>query len=342
MKPQLLFISLEHWDDVWRRNQFLAVRMQKDFTVTFIGPVIPFWRFFQKRLARYQNIQLKHIIKFFPERFAWLNALTYSVQCPRATNVLWLNDHTKYFLLEKVRYTKSIYDITDDWTITTPAYIPMDRFLCQAVNTVLVCSQGLLQRRSKITKNIILVKNGININDYTFTKSQQKYFLYTGSLHEDRLDILLMIALAKKYPQERFLYVGPNFMREATNKKLAQYVNIELVGAKPYTQLSRYMSEAKALIVPHCQNAFVNSLDPIKQYEYLLTAVPVISTNVSGFNEWSGLFTIVERNEFTAAIEKAIHGKIKVATAARRKAARQCSWDMRYKQIQGIVCAKKS
>ena len=343
MKPLLLFVSLEQWDDIWRRNQFFAVRLQKDFAVTFIGPQLPFWKAFVPKRTHYQGIKLRYVYKIFPERFfSRLNQQLYSWQYPRRTDVLWINDHTKYFLLEKIKYRQSMYDITDDWTLLDKKAIGPDRFLCQAVDQVIVCSQGLLHSRRKITKNITLIKNGLTRQDYRFFKTGKKYFLYTGSLHEDRLDVALMIRLAKKFPQEKFVYVGPIFMRAKTVARLSRLKNICLAGAQPYAKMAEYMSQAKALIVPHVQSSFVNSLDPIKQYEYMLSDAPVIATNVSGFNEWPRLFTVVDKTRFVAAIEQAIRGKIVVDVRARKAAAGQCTWDMRYKQIRGLLCANRS
>ena len=188
---KLLFVSLEHWDDVWRRNQFLAVRLQRDFQVTFLGPQLPFWRFFCRKRRNFQQINIRYVYKFLPDRFfPRLNRWLYALQYPRKTDTLWINDHAKWFLLEAVRYRTSVYDITDDWTLVDTTAIGPDRFLCQAADTVIVCSQGLLRSRRKLTKNIILIKNGINLRDYSFRRATRKYFLYTGSLHEDRKSVV--------------------------------------------------------------------------------------------------------------------------------------------------------
>jgi glycosyltransferase involved in cell wall biosynthesis len=270
-----------------------------------------------------------------------VNELFYVWQCPKKTDILWINDHTKYFLLEKTKYQKSIYDITDDWTLIDPHAALLDRFLCQAVDQVLVCSQGLLKSRRQFSENIVLVKNGINLQDYHFQKGRGKYFLYTGSLHEDRVDVALMLRLAKEFPQEQFMYVGPVFMRQQTVAKLWTVSNIMLTGAQPYNKMAAYMNQAKALIVPHRQTPFVNSLDPIKQYEYMLSEVPVITTKVSGFNDWPRLFTVVTPAQFCTAIRLALRGKIIVNRVARRRAARGCTWNARYTMVKGILCSKK-
>ena len=41
MPKDLLFLSLEHWDDIWRRNQFVCAtlaRRHPDMKILFSGP----------------------------------------------------------------------------------------------------------------------------------------------------------------------------------------------------------------------------------------------------------------------------------------------------------------
>lgn len=341
MKKQLLFISLEHWDEIWRRNQFLAVRLQNNYAITFVGPELPFWQICKKKIKNYQNIKIKYVYKFFPDKYlGFLNRIFYSFQIKNfIRDMLWINDPAKYFLNAQ----QIIYDITDDWTLVNPKIIKADQKLCQKANKIIVCSSQLYKKYKKTNKPVYLVKNGINLEDYISARklSRPEYFLYTGSLHEERLSVVLMIKMAQAFPQEKFLYVGPIFFRPATVKKLKAYSNIILAGSKAYREIPGYMAQAKALIVPHVVSSFVNSLDPIKQYEYMLSPLPVIATNVSGFKDWPSLYTIAKKDQaFLKALNQVIYGKIKVNIPARLRAARQNTWAVRARGIKNILCAK--
>ncbi len=336
-KKKLLFISLEHWDEIWRRNQFLAVRLQKDFVITFTGPEIPFWKIFSKKLTKYQNIKIKYIYKFFPERFfSVFNQIFYKIQTSFfARDVLWINDQAKYFL----NASKIIYDITDDWTLIDKKAKKADELLCQKADIVIVCSQKLLKTRAKYQKKLFLIRNGIDYQPIAAKGVKEEYFLYTGSLHEERLDVSLILALAKKYPEERFVFIGPIFFSENTLNILKKYKNIELWGARPYKQIPFCMAKAKALVVPHLVTPFVNSLDPIKQYEYLLSDKPVIATQVSGFKDLADVFYLAKnKNDFLLSINKVLLKKITVNYKLRLKYARENSWDKRYNYLRGVIC----
>lgn len=335
-KPKLIFISLENWDDIWRRNQFLAVRMQQDLDVTFIGPELPFWKIFKSKPGHYQKIKIKYIYKFFPEKYLpWLNKLFYKIQTVGSkADILWINDHNKYFM----ESPKIIYDITDDWTLLDPKIKQIDELLCQKADKIIVCSENLLRSRKKFKNKLSLIKNGVDLKPLHSRDIPGKYFLYTGSLHEERLDIPLVISLATHFPQERFVFIGPVFFSPKIRIELAKHKNIELWGAKPYPELAKYMNEAKALLVPHLTTNFVNSLDPIKQYEYMLSDKPVIATNISGFKDLQEIFCIAKnRAEFIKTTGLVIKNKLKVTKELRQKKAKENSWDERYKQVKKII-----
>ena len=58
-----------------------------------------------------------------------------------------------------------------------------------------------------------------------------------------------------------------------------------LLGPREHTAVPAYLTNADVLVVPHVVTPFTDSLDPIKVYEYLAAARPVVSTPVAGFRE---------------------------------------------------------
>ncbi len=346
----LVFISLEYWDEVWRRNQFLAARMQRDFDVTFVGPELPITKILWPKITKYKNIRIKYIFKLLPEKLGMLagviNNYFYKWQLGRfrKVDVLWINDHSKYFLEDYLKHQQLIYDITDDWTLVNAPpkikakIVAQDRYLCERATSIIVCSKFLFQKKKHYNEKLFLVPNGINIKDYALKDKPGKFFLYTGTLHQERLDVPLVISLAKKYPKEKFVFVGPVFFDKQNQQEIIKFKNIVLMGAYPYAQLSGFMAQAKALLVPHLTTDFVNSLDPIKQYEYMLSAKPVIATKVSGFADWRNIFTIVSSHrEYLSAVGQVLAGKLKVNSALRRKIAHENTWDKRYNSVRKIL-----
>jgi glycosyltransferase involved in cell wall biosynthesis len=61
------------------------------------------------------------------------------------------------------------------------------------------------------------------------------------------------------------------------------------------------------LVVPHVVNAFTDSLDPIKVYEYLAAGRPIVSTPVAGFRELDpDSAIVVPADGFSAAVATAL------------------------------------
>jgi len=109
---------------------------------------------------------------------------------------------------------------------------------------------------------------------------------YAGTLHEDRLDVELLLRTADALTGEgRILLVGPNSLSETNTDRLLGHPRIVALGARPWTDIPAYLQHSEVLLVPHVVNAFTESLDPLKLYEYRAVGRPVVSTDVAGFRD---------------------------------------------------------
>ena len=73
------------------------------------------------------------------------------------------------------------------------------------------------------------------------------------------------------------------------------------------TKLVGYLQHADALVVPHIVDAFTDSLDPIKLYEYQAVGRPVVSTPVAGFRDADDdRITIAGGADFVDAVTAAL------------------------------------
>ena len=197
--PPLVFVSLELWDDIWRRNQFICAELvarYPDMRILFVGPPrnvsngIRRGRFHELRqnatysAPGFPNITITHPLKLFPN----------SIQAGRAANermfrrhvrvvaaslgmerpVLWLNPHSAVHMVGQMDESAVIYDITDDWTALTQSprltrlIRRQDEQLCRSADAVIVCSERLYDlKRSLIpTERIHLIPNGVHVEHY--------------------------------------------------------------------------------------------------------------------------------------------------------------------------------
>ena len=153
-----------------------------------------------------------------------------------------------------------IYDITDDWTKASltdrelQRNITNDEWFLKQSDQVIVCSPQLYRDKVAGCKNLTLIPNGVEFNRYhpqslALTKRpadiahlHRPLAGYIGTLHEDRLDIDLLISVAQKLPDTQFLFIGPSALSPASTDVLSKLPNIQLLGSRPYQELPAYLA----------------------------------------------------------------------------------------------------
>ena len=370
----LVFVSLENWDEVWRRNQFLCAGLLErfpDLKILFVEPprdvsnhlrqgsVAPLREIATRTLPEFPGLTLTRPLKLFPNSLALgrrMNGvlarkqiLAMMLELQISAPLLWINSHEAEHMAGRLGERAVIYDITDDWTHfgtrrERKIAAPHDDALCRRADLTIVCSQSLLDSRTARCREILLLPNGAHVERYRDMEKLKSsapqfpapVFGYTGTLHPERVDSELLLALGREYSEGSVVLVGPNLFEAAARKKLGAQPNIHFTGAVPYSEIPRYMAAFDVCIVPHLETPFTQSLNPIKLWEYLACGKPVASTNVAGFTEYSRLCHIGSgRENFLAACRAALDeinlDEINNAERAgqRRQIAAQHSWDAR-------------
>ena len=107
--------------------------------------------------------------------------------------------------------------------------------------------------------------------------------VYVGTLHDERIDVALLVALAEARPDLQIALVGPDSLGPETSARLAAVPTVHLLGAQPYDRVPGFLQHADVVVIPHLVNPFTESLDPIKAYECLAAGRPTVATPVAGF-----------------------------------------------------------
>lgn len=334
----LVVCSLEPWDHVWRRNQFLVdglLRHDHTLRVLFVEP------------AR-DPLHLMHIGQKpglgrgrlgVPGTDGRLHRLELTKWLPRAAGpmadlllqrgvreaaaaigmrkpLLWVNDPGWAGLVAATNWP-AIYDITDDWVAADRPQREHDRIvaneaiLMQGCREVVVCSEQLKRTKSAM-RPVELVPNAVNLAWYRDPQPRPEDLprgqiaLYAGTLHEDRLDVDLAVVLGQALSRvgAQLVFVGPNALGSQNTDRLAAISGVHLLGSRPYRDLPAYLQHADVLVVPHLVNDFTDSLDPIKFYEYQAAQRLIVSTPVAGFRQLAGLpgVAICEARDFPAGV----------------------------------------
>lgn len=317
MIDKLAVLSLEPWDDIWRRNQHFASRLIDSGAVRslrFVTPPAPGLAVRARRTNPRPGISVVVPPLVVPRRFGghavigrWLRHEL------RSADVLWVNDPVAGASALRAGQ-RVVYDVTDDWRAVAATererawIVAAEDVLAQRAATV-VCSEVLAARwRDRYGIDPTVVPNGVDLASLRSASPRSldgtgPHAVYVGTVHANRVDVDLIAALAEGWAGTVHL-VGPVGLDELNRARLAE-AGVRLEGPVPSPEVPSWLISADVLISPHLVDDFTMSLDAIKSHEYLATTKPVVATPSSGFQALSvpGL-AVVQASGFVAAVNQ--------------------------------------
>ena len=193
----LIFVSLENWDAIWRRNQFVCAelcRRHRDLRILFVGlprnlshaasrgRVGEFFRKTTYAAPGFEQVTVTHPPKLLPNSILGarrVNEFLFRRHVAREAArlgfrvpVLWINPHYAAHLVGRLGEAAAIYDITDDWTTLTQSadesalIARQDAELCGKADATIVCSQRLFEMKRALARELHLVPNGVDAAHY--------------------------------------------------------------------------------------------------------------------------------------------------------------------------------
>jgi glycosyltransferase involved in cell wall biosynthesis len=251
-----------------------------------------------------------------------------------------------------------IYDITDDWAEFAQSARQLklvqedDDWATVKAEAVIVCSEKLYEKKKGKNEHLSLIRNGVDHMRYhpeqlrgveaasDIAMLKRPIAGYTGTLHDQRLDLVLIREVAALLPQVNLVFVGPNGLSADQTKQLTALPNIHILGTKSYQDLPQYIAAFDLCITPHKVSAFTESLDPLKLYEYMSTGKPIVSTACAGFRELEPLVRIAGTSKaFAAAIMQALEFSPGDAESREQRLSwgASCSWSERVKEVERVL-----
>lgn len=346
----IVVMSLESWDAVWRRNQYLIAGLLErtpDLRALFVEPrhdplydlasrrridvgeglrpVVPEWK---GRLWRLQAT------KWLPRRLdPWSDRRAAGTVDRRARSlgfsrpVLWVNDPGGAAVLRRTGWP-ALYDITDDWLEADRTRAEHERlvqdedYLMAHCAEVVVCSPALASVKGA-RRPVNLIPNAVDVPAYRVPQPRPADLpdgpiaLYLGTIHRDRIDIELCCATARGVAGHgSVVLVGPAPLSADDSARL-EAAGVNLLGARDRSAVPGYLQHADVLIVPHVVTPFTDSLDPIKSYEYRAVGRPVVSTPVAGFRDAAdSRVQVRETDAFVRAVRDALPAGVRFPEGA--------------------------
>lgn len=343
-------ISLEPWDQVWRRNQHLAAQLVGQGLISELLFVEPpaFGRGPWVSRPVQPGITAVRPVLRLPKRAGGLALLggTLRRRLLGQIDVLWINDPVLgvHCLQPKL---PAVHDVTDDWReFNAPGRIRRrlvraeDRLATRA--STVVCSDVLRQRwADRYGVDAKVIHNGVDTAAWSAVVPQllegaPPHVGYIGTLHEERLDVSLLASLARCPDVGTLHLVGPDVLAPKARARLVAEAKVRFTPAVHTDQVPAWTTAMDLLVSPHAVTPFTLSLDAIKSYEYMASGRPVVATPTSGFQhltEWG--VTLAEPADFVGAVGDALRARAR--TEARDPQA--LDWALRAQEFAAQLAA---
>lgn len=260
-----------------------------------------------------------------------------------AVDTIWLDSPLFGYLLEMVPHKKSVLRVADDlsgFPELGKNVIEAEKRLMRKVDLVVVTCMSLERKVRNIgAKNILCLPNGVDFdyfaNDTSLEPEDLKRIpnpriIYVGSI-ERWFDERLVAYAALHREDVSFVIVGS--YNKGTFPKLEGLRNVFFLGKRDYSRIPSYLKHSHVGIIPFKRLPFIDSVNPIKLYEYMACGLPVVSTKWKTLEEMASPALLAEtKEEFLQNISDTLESKVGIKDACVKYASKN-SWTKRFKVL---------
>jgi glycosyltransferase involved in cell wall biosynthesis len=163
---------------------------------------------------------------------------------------------------------------------------------------------------------------------------------FIGAISDYKLDFSLLRFLAKKKPEWSIVLIGKVGEGDpwTETELLDGFVNVHLMGPRPYSELPGYLKGIDVAILPSKLNEYTESMFPMKFFEYLAAGKQVVSINLPALNEYRELVCLAASYpDFVKGIEKALHDDNNEYKKERIAAAEENTYEKRMVKMLALI-----
>jgi UDP-galactopyranose mutase len=188
--------------------------------------------------------------------------------------------------------------------------------LFERADLVFTGGRSLYESKRGLHPSVHLFPSSIDVQHFAQARSSQAEPLdqaaiphprlgFSGVIDE-RMDIVLLDAVAQMRPDWQFVMLGP--IVKISQAHLPKHHNVHYLGSKPYVDLPRYLAGWDAAMLPFARNESTQFISPTKTPEYLAAGLPTVSTAIADVVRPYGELGLVKianhPEEFVAACEE--------------------------------------
>ena len=137
--------------------------------------------------------------------------------------------------------------------------------------------------------------------------------IFMGAIDAYKLDLVALTQLARKRPDWSFVLIGPIGEADPNTDvgALCSWSNVHWVGPRPYAELPDWLAHADVALLPLQLNSYTRNMFPMKFFEYLAAAVPVVATAIPSLEQFrdSALLVAPGADQLELAIIRVLQGQ---------------------------------
>jgi glycosyltransferase involved in cell wall biosynthesis len=265
--------------------------------------------------------------------------------------ILWSYVPQAEVLLDALDPALVIYHCVDDIAaqpgIDGESFRAAERRFAARADLVLASAPGLAQRMRTLNDSVMFAPNVADTDlfataledgaiDPALEVLAHPRIVFTGAVVATKLDLALIVALARMLPESSIVLVGPIGLGDPTTdvSELEAEPNIHLLGRRAYAELPAILRGADAAIIPYAHNTLTDSIFPMKVYEYLAAGLPVIATRLPSLEGVDGVRFADSAQAMAQIVTEEIAADSPAARRKRSALAAGHSWEHRIEEIE--------
>jgi glycosyltransferase involved in cell wall biosynthesis len=268
--------------------------------------------------------------------------------------ILWAYVPQAEVLIDALEPSLIVYHCVDDIAahgrIDSASFRAAEQRFAGRADLVLASAPKLAERLRRFSSNVIDAPNVADTElfsralepgheDAAMAALAHPRIVFTGAIVATKLDLPLLLTLARARPAWSFALVGPVGPGDPHTdvSALEGAPNLHLLGPRSYSQLPDVLRAADVGLIPYSRNELTDSVFPMKVYEYLAAGLPVIATQLPALEGVAEVHSAADADGIMALLEQALAQDDPELRAARSRAAAGHSWEQRMQEIAAAV-----
>lgn len=256
--------------------------------------------------------------------------------------------------VERLHWTKVVFERCDDFATLPEAdktqIIALETRLFNLVDAAVYVHEGLMVREQDRVKQAVFVGHGVDFKAFVAARPTagprcplptamqgltQPIVGFFGGMDEYRMDIDLMVKIARHIQPASLVLIGP---RQMDLSPVLAEKNVRHIDKVDPEALAHYAAHFDVGIIPFLQNEFNRMCNPIKLKEYLAVGYPIVAMTLPAFEPYAALIHLADSHDaFLTGLDEALKETEPTLIEKRRARVADSSWEKVTEQVAELL-----